>query len=363
MEYKSTRGGISNVSFEFAVRAGLAPDGGLFVPQSGIPKFSNQKLKNMRESSFSELALNVMSEFIGEKEIPRQDLKKLIERTYATNKQFREFVEATNYITVAEREIDWEEIKKNVPPGTPKPPDSLLKPGSLIFNKKVKKTVNMNNYFQWWKWEVGANWRHPKGPGSSIENMDNFPVVHIADEDGHFPLQRIAYCNWANRRLPTEAEWEAAAQGNFNEAIYTWGDDEKLLNEYANTWQGDFPTQNKAEDKYEFIAPVKSYPPNSIGIYDMIGNVWEITEDLYNENYYQDLDFNEEIINPIGAESCYNPMYPYEIQTVMKGGSFLCHYSYCASYRISARMGSSIDSGSDHKGFRTVVTKNMLLNK
>jgi len=280
-----------------------------------------------------------------------------IDITEVTNKQFREFVEATDYITVAERVIDWEEIKKNVPPGTPKPPDSLLKPGSLIFNKKVKKTVNMNNYFQWWKWEVGANWRHPKGPGSSIENMDNFPVVHIAYEDA------IAYCNWANRRLPTEAEWEAAAQGNFNEAIYTWGDDEKLLNEYANTWQGDFPTQNKAEDKFEFIAPVKSYPPNSIGIYDMIGNVWEITEDLYNENYYKDLDLNEEIINPIGAESCYNPMYPYEIQTVMKGGSFLCHYSYCASYRISARMGSSIDSGSDHKGFRTVVTKNMLLNK
>ena len=277
-----------------------------------------------------------------------------IDITEVTNKQFKKFVQETGYITIAEREINWDEIKKNIPPNTPKPADSVLQPGSLIFNKEIKEVGNMGNYFQWWKWKIGANWKQPLGPGSTIKNMDDFPVVHVAYEDA------LAYCEWAGRRLPTEAEWESAAQGNFNDAIFSWGNELSLLNQNANTWQGDFPIENTFLDKHESIAVVKSYPPNSVGVYDMIGNVWEITSDLFNINHYKELDLNESIKNPKGASSCYNPSNPYELQYIMKGGSFLCHDSYCASYRISSRMGVSIGSASDHMGFRTVATLEML---
>jgi formylglycine-generating enzyme required for sulfatase activity len=245
-------------------------------------------------------------------------------------------------------------MKKELPEGTPKPHDSILQPGSLIFNKKVNKVVSMDNYAQWWTWKIGANWKHPEGPESSIEGKDNYPVVHIALEDA------MAYCKWANRRLPTEAEWEAAAQGKATDQIYTWGDNPEILNQNANTWQGIFPIKNEPKDGFEFVAPVKSYPPNSIGIYDMLGNVWELTSDLFNVNYYNQIDTSIVIVNPKGAEMGYNPDNPYQQEHVIKGGSFLCHASYCASFRISAKMGMSSDSGSDHTGFRTVATVEML---
>ncbi|AJR03724.1 formylglycine-generating enzyme family protein [Siansivirga zeaxanthinifaciens] len=277
-----------------------------------------------------------------------------IDVTEVTNKQFKTFVDATKYVTVAERPIDWESMKKELPQGTPKPHDSILQPGSLIFNKNVKQVANMSNYSQWWTWKIGANWKHPEGPESNIEGKNNYPVVHIAYEDA------LAYCEWANRRLPTEAEWEAAAQGTYQDNIYTWGNDFEILNEKANTWQGIFPIKNESKDGFELIAPVKSYSPNSIGLYDMLGNVWEITSDLFNVNYYQELDTTKEIKNPKGADTSYSPDNPYQVEHVIKGGSFLCNASYCASFRISARMGISEDSGSDHTGFRTVATPEML---
>lgn len=277
-----------------------------------------------------------------------------IDITEVTNKQYKVFVDATGYITVAERPIDWEELKKEVPPGTPKPHDSIFQPGSLIFNRSVNAVVNMRNYAQWWTWEIGANWKHPQGPESSIDGQDNYPVVHIAYEDA------LAYCKWANRRLPTEAEWEAAAQGKNSNAIFTWGSNAEVLNEKANTWQGQFPIINEPLDGYKYIAPVKSFEPNSIGLYDMSGNVWEITSDYFNVNYYRTLQKNENIINPKGATSSFNPDNPNVKEHVIKGGSFLCNASYCASYRISARMGTTVDSGSDHVGFRTAATAEML---
>ena len=274
-----------------------------------------------------------------------------IDATEVTNKQFEKFVKATNYITVAERSIDWEEMKKELPPNTPKPHDSILQPGSLLFNKNIDAVANMNNYFQWWTWKIGANWRHPSGPNSTIEGKDNYPVVHIAFEDA------LAYCKWANRSLPTEAQWESAAQGTNENMIFTWGNDLNMLNSNANTWQGVFPIKNESKDGFEYLSPVKSYPPNSIGIFDMTGNVWELTSDLFNVNYYNQLDLSKPIINPRGAKIAFNPNHPYQKEHVIKGGSFLCHASYCASYRISARMGTSFDSGSDHVGFRTVASK------
>ena len=277
--------------------------------------------------------------------------------TEVTNKQFKEFVAATKYITVAERKIDWEEMKAQLPADTPKPHDSILQPGSLIFNKKVNAVVNMENYAQWWTWKIGADWKHPEDPESNIDGKDNFPVVHIALEDA------LAYCKWANRRLPTEAEWEAAAQGKNTDAIFTWGNDKTILDANANTWQGTFPSKNESVDGFEFISPVKSYPANSIGLFDMAGNVWEITSDLFNVNHYKEIDISKPIINPKGASKSYSPSNPYQVEHVMKGGSFLCHESYCASFRISAKMGVAIDSGSDHVGFRTVATPEMLASE
>lgn len=272
-----------------------------------------------------------------------------------TNLQFKKFVAATKYITTAEKPINWDEIKKDLPANTPKPADSILQPGSLIFNKYAGKVVSMDNYQQWWTWKIGANWKQPEGPGSSIAGKDDFPVVHISYNDA------LAYCKWSNRRLPTEAEWESAAQGNNTDNIFTWGNSQQELNANANTWQGQFPVTNISEDGFEYISPVKSYPANNIGLYDMAGNVWEMTSDLFNVNYYNSLKPNEVLNNPKGAEKSYTPSNPYQLEYVMKGGSFLCHVSYCASFRISAKMGMEPSSSSDHIGFRTVATKEMLV--
>jgi formylglycine-generating enzyme len=281
-----------------------------------------------------------------------------IDITEVTNAQFKKFVEATGYITTAEKPVDWEEMKKTLPEGTPKPCDSILAPGSLTFNKNVKQVNDYNNYGQWWNWNSGTNWKHPQGKKSSIENKMNYPVVHISYKDA------LAYCKWINRRLPTEAEWELAAKGNLKNVIYTWGNDKSKLNLKSNTWQGKFPIENNAVDGYAYISPVKSYSPNSVGLFDMAGNVWEYTQDFYNVEYYQELLNQGKVVkNPMGATIAFNPNNPIQKERILKGGSFLCNESYCASFRISARMGMSEDSSSDHIGFRTVATVEMLKKK
>lgn len=269
-----------------------------------------------------------------------------------TNRQFRQFTDATGYVTVAERPTDWDELKKEVPPGTPKPADSLLQPGCMVFNRNARNITGMDDYSQWWQWKAGVNWRHPEGRGTTIDGKENFPVVHIAYEDA------LAYCKWAHRRLPTEAEWEAAAQGTNNNTIFTWGNDMERLTKMANTWQGTFPVKNVPEDGYAYIAPVESFPPNSIGLYDMLGNVWEWTSDFYDPAYYGTLSGTA--VNPKGPDRANNPSNPYQQERVIKGGSYLCNASYCASFRISARMPMTPDSGADHVGFRTVATPDML---
>ncbi len=275
--------------------------------------------------------------------------------TEVTNAQFSAFVKETGYKTVAERPIDWEELKKQVPEGTTKPHDSILKPGALTFKKANTSVPNLYDFSQWWDWTIGANWRHPNGPDSDIIGKENYPVVQIAYEDA------LAYCEWAGRRLPTEAEWELAARGGKKRTIYFWGDDSSVLKEQANTWEGEFPVINKKMDGFELRAPVKSYPPNGYGLYDMAGNVWEWTSDWYNTNYYKNTNTEGTILqNPKGANTPYTPNNPYAKEKIIKGGSFLCSASYCASYRVSAKMGSSMDSALEHTGFRTVATVEML---
>ena len=272
-----------------------------------------------------------------------------------TNTQFQKFVNETGYLTVAERKINWEEMKKQLPEGTQKPHDSILQPGSLIFKKTKTSVPNLYDFSQWWKWEIGANWKHPKGKNSTLKGKENYPVVHITFEDA------MAYCKWANRRLPTEAEWEYAARAGKKNTRYFWGDDISLLHKHANSWEGEFPVTNTKKDGFENIAPIKSYPPNALGIYDMAGNVWEFTSDWYHVNYYKELAVKKiTTINPKGAISPYNPNNPYLKEKIIKGGSFLCNASYCASYRISSRMGSNIDSSLEHVGFRTVATIEMI---
>lgn len=274
--------------------------------------------------------------------------------TEVTNEQFKKFVDETNYITVAERKVDWEEIKKQLPEGVKKPHDSILQPGSLSFGCKMHEVSNLNDYSQWWEWKLGANWMHPEGKGSTIIDKQNHPVVHISYEDA------VAYSKWAGKRLPTEAEWEYAARGGLNEKLFTWGDDTQHLYTNANTWQGVFPTENTKIDGYERSAPVKSYPANGYGLYDMAGNAWEWTQDWYDYNYYTSLARIELNENPKGPKKSRNPNNPYAQEKVIRGGSFLCHDSYCASYRTSARMATSYDSGLEHLGFRTVLDTTMI---
>jgi formylglycine-generating enzyme len=263
-----------------------------------------------------------------------------------TNAQFREFVEATGYITTAEVAPDWEEMKKQLPPGTPKPDESLLVPASLVFRSPGQR-VSLNNYQSWWEWLPGANWRHPMGPDSSVEDKDDFPVVHISWYDAN------AYAQWAGKRLPTEAEWEYAARGGNNDFIYPWGND-AVTPEKTNYWQGEFPYLDLSEDGFEGPSPVKTFSPNGFGLYDMAGNVWEWTADWYHHNYYLMLATHSEIKNPTGPDTSYDPMEPAIPKRTIRGGSFLCNDSYCAGYRASARMKSSPDSGMLHLGFRLV---------
>ncbi len=278
----------------------------------------------------------------------------LMDITEVTNDDFSKFVEETGYVTVAEREIDWENMKKQLPPGTPKPHDSILQPGSLTFKKTKNSVPNLYDYSQWWNWTIGANWKHPQGPESDIKDKGNYPVVHVAYEDA------LAYCEWAGRRLPTEAEWEYAAKGGLTDAIFSWGNDASILSEMANTWEGEFPNQNTLDDGFENKAPVKSYPPNAYGLYDMAGNVWEFTQDWFNTKHYNEMAKNGFTKNPKGADAPFNPNNPNASEKIIKGGSFLCSASYCASYRPSARMGNDIESSQEHLGFRTVLDLTMI---
>lgn len=284
-------------------------------------------------------------------EFPRHEVSVsafFMDATEVTNTQFAQFVENTDYKTIAELDVDWEEMKSQLPAGTPKPPDSVLQAGSLVF-KQMDGPVDLNDYTQWWEWVIGANWRFPEGRGSTIENRMNHPVVHIAFEDA------IAYAKWAKKRLPTEAEWEWASMGGNEDAKYPWGNESaENASDKANFWQGKFPYQNYQLDGFLSTSPVKSFPPNGYGLFDMGGNVWEWCQDRYDVNAYEDYAQKGKTSDPKGSGQYFDPREPYSPKHIVRGGSFLCNDDYCSGYRVARRMSSSKDSGLNHTGFRCV---------
>lgn len=257
-----------------------------------------------------------------------------MDETEVTNRQFKEFVDATGYVTVAERKPD--------PKDFPGAPPELLVPGAIVFTPPDHK-VALNNAMQWWRWQPGASWQHPSGPDSSIKDRMDYPVVQIAWEDA------VAYAKWAGKRLPTEAEWEYAARGGLKGQTYGWGNDKHPKEKWmANVWSGEFPVKNTKADGFVELAPVKSFPPNGYGLYDMSGNVWEWVADWYRPDYYA----KSPAANPTGPSSSFDPEEPGMPKRVLRGGSFLCSDEYCIGYQPGIRSKSSPDTGLQHTGFR-----------
>jgi len=264
-----------------------------------------------------------------------------MDQTDVTNAEFAEFVKATGYVTVAERKPRQEDFPNA-------PPENLVA-GSVVF-APPDHSVPLDNHFQWWTYVHGANWQHPSGPNSSIAGKNRYPVVQIAYEDAE------AYAKWAGKRLPTEAEWEFAARGGFAGKPYVWGDDFRPNAKWmANTHQGHFPVQDTGEDGYAGIAPVRSYPPNGYGLYDMAGNVWQWTRDWYRPDYYQILASAGGVAqNPQGPAKPWDPAEPNERKKTHRGGSFLCTDQYCARYVVGTRGKGDVSTGTNHLGFRCV---------
>lgn len=348
-----------------AGRAGLII-GGLFFAFLGISTFwvareasrvSRQKRLNASVSNATtgemiwvppgRFTMGGIGDNVPPDELPLHDVRLdgfWMDKTEVTNEQFDRFISATGYQTVAERPLTPQSM-----PGIQ--PEFVGKTVSLCFIPPRDEKSPVNAY-QWWTPVIGANWRHPEGPGSSIAGREKHPVVHVCYEDA------TAYARWAGKRLPTEAEWEYAARGGLVSKPFVWGSDKNPNGQWLmNIWQGEFPRERRVEDGFETTAPVASFPPNGYGLHDMAGNVWEITEDWYRPDTYflrarqPDRSARQ---NPQGPADSFDPDEPGARKKVTRGGSFMCSDNYCRGYRPSARMKTAPDTGLQNTGFRCV---------
>ena len=265
-----------------------------------------------------------------------------MDETVVTNEQFAAFVKATSYVTIAERTPTKEEF--------PTAPAENLVAGSVVFAPPDHE-VSLNDHYQWWSYVKGANWRHPAGPASSIAGREKYPVVQVAYPDAE------AYAAWARKRLPTEAEFEFAARGGLSGKTYVWGDEFRPNGKWmANTWQGQFPVKDTGQDGFVGLSPVKRFPANGYGLYDMAGNVWEWCSDWYRPDYYAQLAAAGNVtVNPTGPASSFDPVEPNEHKRVQRGGSFLCNPQYCSRYIVGTRGKGEPNTGTNHLGFRCVM--------
>ena len=262
-----------------------------------------------------------------------------IDRTEATNAEFARFVDATRYVTVAEQPLS-----ADLFPGLTR---DMLAPGSAVFSPP-DAAVPLDHAGRWWSWVQGANWRHPEGPGSTIQDRQQHPVVHVAYADAD------TFCRWQGKRLPTEAEWEFAARGGLEGKRYPWGDVFRPEGRWmTNTFQGHFPDRNSREDGYLSTSPVAMFPANGYGLHDVAGNVWEWVSDWYRPDYYQTLARQSALaINPGGPADSFDPDEPGVAKRVHRGGSFLCTNQYCSRYQVGTRGKGDITTGTNHLGIR-----------
>ena len=264
-----------------------------------------------------------------------------MDTTEVTNEEFAAFVEATGYVTVAER--------RPTPGEFPGVPTANLVAGSLLFTPPTRP-VALDNPLRWWSYVPGTSWRHPLGHDSELTGRERYPVVHVSYADA------VAYAGWAGKRLPTEAEWEFAARGGLSGQVYAWGGELTPRGRWmANTHQGSFPHENTAADGFQLIAPVAQFPANGYGLYDMTGNVWEWVSDWYRpDTFARRAAAGAVARNPSGPDTPFDPAEPTEKKRVHRGGSFLCSEQYCARYIIGTRGKGEVSTGTGHLGFRCV---------
>ena len=302
------------------------------------------RMKNMTWVPGGEFAMGSADFYPEERPVHRVEVDGFwMDEHPVTVAEFRRFVRATGYVTVAERPLD--------PAQYPDADPALLLPGSLVFYP-ASGPVDLRDVSQWWRYTPGASWQHPHGPASTLNGLDRHPVTHVAAEDAD------AYAAWAGKELPTEAEWEFAARGGLDGAIFTWGDEPAPKGKtMANTWQGEFPWQNLKPLRKHGASPVKSFPPNGFGLYDMAGNVWEWTSDYFLAQPAQHSCCVPRNPRVTAAEDSLVPGQPgaHIPRRVIKGGSHLCAPNYCLRYRPAARQGEAIDTSTAHLGFRCIL--------